>query len=289
MQNFDFHTHTTASDGSLRPVELIELAARQGITTLAVTDHDTISGLDAACEAGKAMGITVIPGLEISIDFEPGTMHLCGYFIDTTNQALKNGLKIVQEAREKRNPRIIEKLNEMGIDITLEEVNAEVGTSRAGRPHFAKVLLEKGYVNSIQQAFDSYLAKGAPCYVNKMRLKKAEAIALIIASGGIAVLAHPIQLKLSTPVEYRAVFSELKALGASGIEAYSSYHTNQENMLFKSLAEELDMLVTGGSDFHGATKPNVKPGVFGDDVRIDLNRLLKKMNTRTVQSLNQNY
>ena len=276
-QDFDFHTHTNASDGSFSPTELIKRAKAEGIVTIAITDHDTVGGGEEAIEAGKAFGINVIPGVEISIDFSPGTMHLCGYFMDINNEEFQKRLRFVQKARLNRNPQIIKKLNDLGMDITLEEVTEEAGADQVGRPHFANVLLKKGYVKNTKEAFTRFLAKGASCYVDKKRLTKEQAINMIVNSGGLAAIAHPAQLKLNAEQEYRDLFKELKELGVAGIEAYSSHHSEGENSMFKRMADELDMLVTGGSDFHGETKPKVELGVFGENVQIDLEKLLSKM------------
>ena len=280
LQSFDLHVHTNASDGSFSPSDLIKRASEEGITTLAITDHDTVSGIDESLKAGKKFGLNVISGVEISIDFNPGTMHICGYFIDIKNDNFRDGLNFVQKARRNRNPKIIEKLNQLGIDITLEEVIQEAGSDQIGRPHFAKALLKKGYVRDIKEAFTKYLAKGALCYVDKKRLKKEYAIKIIKGAGGIAVLAHPIQLQLESDRVYKLLFEELRDLGVAGIEAYSSHQSDEENTKFKNLTDELGMLVTGGSDFHGDIKPDIELGVFGEDVQIDLNQLMKKMQRR---------
>ena len=282
-QIFDFHVHTNASDGSFSPLTLVKKAKKEGMATIAITDHDTVGGVKEAVEAGQSLGVDVISGVELSIDFSPGTMHLCGYFIDIANERFQQGLQFVQEARLNRNPQIIRKLNDLGMNITISEVNKEAGGDQVGRPHFANVLLKKGYIVNTKEAFTKFLAKGASCYVDKKRLTKEQAINMIVNSGGLVVLAHPAQLKLNTEQEYRELFKELKELGVAGIEAYSSHHSEEENKEFKKMAEELDMLVTGGSDFHGETKPKVELGVFGQDVQIDLDKLLKKMKKITAE------
>ena len=275
--NFDLHCHTNASDGSLSPAELVQKAAEEGITTIAITDHDTVSGVREALAAGAKYGVRVIPGVEISIDFQPGTMHVCGYFIDIDNPELCRGLEFVQEARRNRNPQIIQKLNTLGLAITMEEVQAVAGPDQVGRPHFAKVLLQKGYVENAKEAFTKYLAKGMPGYVDKRRLPRDEAIRMIQTAGGVAVMAHPIQLALENWEAYRQLFLELKAAGLAGIEAFNSYQSEEENQKFYQLAQELDMIVTAGSDFHGETKPTVQLGEFGDVVPIEIEKLLAEL------------
>ncbi|MGC9363883.1 MAG: PHP domain-containing protein [Fidelibacterota bacterium] len=266
QQNFDLHTHSNASDGSYAPADLVELAAENGIHTLALTDHDTVTGVTAAMKAGEQFGVSVIPGVEISIDFSPGTMHVCGYFLDIDNSELKTGLAFVQDARRNRNPKIIEKLNALGMAITLDEVKAVAGPDQVGRPHFARVLVQKGYVKSTQEAFDRYLAKGAPAYLDKVRLPLDRAVAMINTAGGVAVLAHPITLKLNSRQAYFDKISELQASGIAGIEAFNSYQSEAENRQFYEIARTLNLLVTAGSDFHGAAKPNVKLGQFGENI-----------------------
>ncbi len=274
QQNFDLHTHSNASDGSYAPADLVKLAAECGVTTLALTDHDTVSGIAEAQAAGKKYGVTLIPGVEISIDFTPGTMHICGYYLDIDNTELRAGLNFVQVARRNRNPRIIEKLNVLGVAITLDEVKALAGPDQLGRPHFAQVLVQKGYARDTQAAFSKYLAKGAPAYMDKQRLSLDRAVAMIQAAGGVAVLAHPIQLKLNSWQEYREKITELKNAGITGVEAFNSYQSEEENQQFYTIATELEMLITAGSDFHGAIKPKVKLGQFGENIPIKLDDVL---------------
>jgi hypothetical protein len=279
-QDFDLHTHTTYSDGSLTPAELIKRAFGEGIKLIAITDHDNISGIKEALEEGKKFGIKVIPGVEISIDYNAATFHLCGYFIDTSDESLNKKLKFIQNAREERNSKIIGKLNELGIDITMEEVRKVAGSEQIGRPHFAKVLAKRNYAKNSKEAFTRYLAKGKPGYVDRKRLKLDEAVSIIEGAGGVPVIAHPAQVGLKSPNEYKEFFSKLKCAGVVGVEAYSSHHSEKENLLFHFLSNELRMLVTGGSDFHGDMEENVKLGVFGNNVKIDKNELLTKFNKK---------
>jgi hypothetical protein len=209
-QNFDLHVHTNASDGSFSPEDLVKKAKDECVTTIAITDHDTTSGVEEAVKVDEDLGINIIPGVEISIDFSPGTMHLCGYFIDIKNRQLQSKLKIIQKGRLKRNTQIIELLNFLGIDVSMEEVMYEASGSQISRSHIAKVLLKKGYVTNIKEAFIKYLAKGKPCYVDRKRLNKKEAINAIIHSGGLVAIAHPVQLKLGTEGAYLSVFKELR-------------------------------------------------------------------------------
>ena len=244
---------------------------------MALTDHDTINGVDEAVKAGEKFGVTVIAGVEINIDFDPGTMHICGYNIDIENKNLNDKLGIVQHARKNRKGVMVDKLNSAGVAITLDEIKKVAGPDQVGRPHFARVMMEKGYVTTVQEAFNKYLAKGSPCYVDRVRLSINDAVEMIKGAGGKAVLAHPIQLKLESDEAYKSKFAELKDLGIEGVEAFSSYHNEEENQKFKAMADELDLIVTGGSDFHGKTKPDVKLGIFGENVDIKINELIKQL------------
>jgi hypothetical protein len=276
IQDFDLHMHSNLSDGSLSPAELVNLSRSLGITKISLTDHDNVDGIGRASEAGKKNGVYVVPGVELSVDFS-SEMHICGYFIDISDRKLNASLRSIQEARSKRNPQMIRKLNRCGFNITMREVEKEAGGSQVGRPHFAKVLLNKGHVRSIQEAFDSYLAKGSECYVEKKRLSQEKAIGLISDAGGVAVIAHPKSLGMKTREEYLGIFNELKNIGIAGVEAYSSYHSEAENKMFRNLADSLGLFVTGGSDFHGSYRPDIGLGVFGDKVDINPEALIRKM------------
>ena len=276
-RDFDLHIHTDASDGSYSPRDLVRLAKSEGLKTIAITDHDTVSGVREAIITGEELGVTVIPGVEISIDFNPGTMHVCGYNIDIDSRELNDSLKFVQKARRERNPKIIEKLNEMGIDITYDDVQNAAGSDQVGRPHFAKVLIQKNYVKDAQEAFDKYLAKGSSAYVDKERLPLDDAIKIIDIAGGVAVLAHPIQLQLGSWQKYREMISDLKNHGIKGLEAFSSRHTDDESGHFYKIAKDLDMIITCGSDFHGETKPNVHLGEYGEEVPLAIDEIIESI------------
>ncbi len=276
-QKYDFHTHTTISDGSFTPTELIKKAIDEGFNTIAITDHDNIDGIKEAQKVAGNSNLQIIPGVEISVEYNPGTMHMCGYFVDLNNAYFNEKLDFIQEARRQRNPKIVQKLRDIGLDITLDEIAKVAGGKQIGRPHFATVIFEKGYVKSKQEAFDKYLDKSAPCYVSKERLSLEESVKSIKMAGGIPVLAHPIQLKLKNEKEYREIFEYIKNQGVIGIEAYTNQQTDEENKLFYSIAKDLNMLITGGSDFHGTNKPDVELGNFGSDVKIDFIELIKQM------------
>lgn len=252
----DLHSHTLYSDGSASPQELVRLAAAAGARALAVTDHDTVAGLREGREAAEEVGIEFINGVEISAEYSPGTMHILGYFIDIKSELLTSKLDELKEARDRRNPEIASRLQALGLEVFYEEVQALAGSEVVGRPHFARVMLEKGYVDSIQDAFNRFLAKGAPAYVEKRRLSPSEAISLIHDAGGVAVLAHPYQLKLPFEDTDR-MFGELAALGLDGVEAIYSRHSKAERDMYADMAASYGLLVTGGSDYHGTYKPDI--------------------------------
>jgi hypothetical protein len=260
MNLIDLHTHSTASDGSYRPAEVVRLAKEGGLKAVALTDHDTTDGLDEALAAGVELGVEVIPGVEISTRFTDDTMHILGYFLDFKSGKLEERLAVLKQARKDRNPKIVAKLNGLGIPITMEQVERASGGGQVGRPHIARVLLGAGYVRSMQQAFDIYLKNGGNAYVAKYRFPPAEALDMIREAGGIPVLAHPFTLGLGSAMALRDLLRDLQALGLAGIEVFYAEHTAEQEAMYLKLAQELGLLVTGGSDFHGDNKPDVTLG-----------------------------
>ncbi|GAV21740.1 PHP domain-containing protein [Carboxydothermus pertinax] len=252
----DLHTHTTASDGTYTPEELVKLAQKERIKILAITDHDSAAGVIEAVGAGEKYGVKVIAGVEISVVFEPTEMHILGYGMDIKDEKFIKTLTRLKENRERRNPLMIKKLNALGFDITLEEVVLEAGGEIVGRPHMARVLLKKGYVSSLEEAFSKYLGKGCPAYVPKEKLTPFEAINIIKQAGGLSFLAHPVYLE-KIEVELKKLLEELVSYGLDGIEAYYTYHSEEQTKLYLKLAEEYKLLISGGSDFHGANKPEI--------------------------------
>jgi len=266
----DLHAHTTASDGSCTPSELVELARRTGLAALAVTDHDTVGGVAEAVQAAAAAGVALVPGIELSVDYPQGEFHLLGYYIDYTDSRFLERVLYLQENRFQRNAVMLRKIQAAGFDLSMEEIEAESGGGQIGRPHMARALLKKGYVASVQEAFDRYLADGQPLHVPKVKLSPEEAIGLIHQAGGVAVLAHPKYLEFPTRDALRSALAGWKAAGLDGLECYYSQHSEGETEAYLELARELALLVTGGSDFHGISKPDVVLGVVyqgtgGDD------------------------
>ncbi|MGH9823805.1 MAG: PHP domain-containing protein, partial [Blastocatellia bacterium] len=253
----DLHLHTLCSDGSASPSEVVASAARNSARAIAITDHDNLAGLAEAREAALRAGIELINGVEISADYQPGTMHILGYYISEFSPKLSGALADMRRAREERNPEIAKRLQTLGFDVTMTEVAQLAGSEVVGRPHFAKLMLNKGYVSSIKEAFDRYLAKGGAAYVEKRRLAPRASIDLIHSAGGAAVLAHPYQMKLSWE-ETEAKVKELAEYGLDGIEAIYSRHSPDDRSRYARLADRLGLVVTGGSDYHGTYKPDIE-------------------------------
>ncbi|MBO8161184.1 MAG: PHP domain-containing protein [Thermosipho sp. (in: Bacteria)] len=253
----DLHVHSTGSDGTYTPKEIINLSLEQNIDIISITDHDTLDGIKELSEI--PIEVVLIPGVEISAEF-PSTLHILGYGIDINNKTLNKTLKELQEYRKERNKKMLEKFEEFGFHITLEELLVEAKGELIGRPHFASLMVKKGYVNTYQEAFDKYLKKGAPLYMDKKRLDPKKAIELIHEAGGIAVMAHPYQTKLSG-VELENLVKKLKSYGLDGIEVYYSQHTEKMVNEYNYLAKKFELIKTAGSDFHGKNKPDILLGL----------------------------
>ncbi|MHB1156506.1 MAG: PHP domain-containing protein [Phycisphaerales bacterium] len=256
----DLHTHSTASDGSTPPADLGPLARHAALAAVALTDHDTTTGLADAAASCAALDIAFVPGIELSCRRgKPlGTLHLLGYFIDPASPMLADVCAELQQARNERAPQIVVKLNELGVDITLDEVLAESnsggGRGSVGRPHIGAVLVRKGYVKTIKDAFTRYIGQGAPAYVRKDNLIPQRAIAAVHDAGGLAVLAHPVQLRCDDEEELLEFIRDLRDAGLDGLECRHCDHTPALTQHYLHLAKRLDLIPTGGSDFHGPRK-----------------------------------
>ena len=262
MNNFvDLHSHSTASDGTFAPTDVVKLAVNNGLSALALTDHDTIAGVAEAAAAAKNLNIDFLPGIEISAEYpSPGTMHILGYGIDPQSATLKSLTTQLIAGRGDRNPQIVAKLNELGVAVTMAEWQAQANGGVLGRPQLAAVLLRKGYVSSIKQAFDKYIGQGAPAYADKERLTPGKALEMIRESGGLPVLAHPIQLRTENDAQLDTVVKGLVDLGLAGIEVLHSDHDAGWVEKCSKLAERYNLLKTGGSDFHGTNKKDINLG-----------------------------
>ncbi len=260
----DLHTHTTFSDGTYTAHELIAHALEKECEYISITDHDNFEHVSHLGDLPK--NIKYIPGVEISAEFKK-TLHILGYGFDPEHAELKNTLTTLQEARRKRNVDMLENMAKEGVHITMDELHEESKGGIVGRPHFANLMLAKGYVKTYQEAFDKYLAKGQPFYMNKQRLDPKEAIRLIHDAGGISVMAHPYQTDLPHS-ELEALIAELKSYGLQGIEAYYSQHTKEQVKEYLEYAKKYDLLVTAGSDFHGSIKPDIDLGMNADRIHL---------------------
>lgn len=253
--SIDLHIHSTYSDGTLRPEQLVKMAKAKGLTAIAITDHDTVEGIEEGLAAGELHGLEVIPGLELGTVHRTTHIHLLGYFFDPGNADLARTLTTIQESRRQRNTRILEKLQRLGVSIDAAEVAQKSPTGQTGRPHIAQVLKEKGLVRTIDEAFTRYLKKGAPAYAARYMIEVVDAIGLIRDAGGLPVLAHPVTIDASLK-SLPALVEELVAVGLAGIECYYPVHSARNRKTLNALAATYNLVVTGGSDYHGDIRPN---------------------------------
>jgi len=263
MNAVDLHCHTTASDGALTPAQLVERAARLALKVIAVTDHDSTEGVAAALAAGKLHGVEVIPGVEINTDV-PGTeVHVLGYFLDYTDPELCRELARLRDGRVGRAKRMAEKLAEMGAPVRLERILELAGEGAVGRPHVAQALVEAGYAATFEQAFEKYIGRNSPAYVERMKFTPVEACALIRRVGGLPVLAHPVFFDrygaIKSPFDLDAMLPELIAAGLAGLEVYYPRYDAITIEYLMAVARRYRLLHTGGTDFHGirANEPDL--------------------------------
>jgi 3',5'-nucleoside bisphosphate phosphatase len=261
----DLHVHSDESDGTWSPARLVEKAAVLGLEALAITDHDTFSGFELAREPARAAGLDLVCGIEISTRLKRENqpvirnVHVLGYFLQQPLDGIRKWLDVLQARRNERNSRLAAKLRSMGVHVELEEAQA-AGRTLTGRPHFAKVLVEKGYAASIPDAFERYLDEAASAYVPRREPSFAEAAAVITSSAGVPVLAHPHKLDGGSPERFDDLIRDFVAQGLRGIEAYHSEHSHAAIARYLAVARAHGLVVTGGSDFHGDTKPGVELG-----------------------------
>lgn len=263
----DLHSHSSFSDGSESPEEVVELAAAAGCRTVALTDHDGTDGIARAAERARALGIDLVPGCEVSCSYAPGTMHVLCYFVPPGPSPLQEELARLRNDRERRNERMATQLAAIGLPVTLEEAVAEAGGVGVGRPHFAAVLVRKGVVSSVQEAFDTYLAKGGPGYVDKARIEIATVVEIARASGAVTALAHPLSLGLGRD-ELGRELARMAGLGLTGLECYYGRYDPATRSELAQLAESLGLVATGGSDFHGSYKPGLSMGTGTGDLDV---------------------
>ncbi|MBW6520246.1 MAG: PHP domain-containing protein [Desulfoarculaceae bacterium] len=252
--SIDLHTHSNFSDGTMTPTELVALARHKKLSALALTDHDTMAGIEEAVLAGAQMGVEVVPGIEISVNHAQVEYHILGYWADASHSVLASALSRLQGARAERNEKILEKLKGLGIPVTAEELQVVSEQGQTGRPHIARILVERGVVKTMREAFDQFLKKGEVAYASRFSYDAAEAVALIRQAGGLTVLAHPAQ---NDPELTRlpAVLAALVPAGLDGIELYYPTHSHKIKKKLRELADQHDLLLTGGSDYHGEVRP----------------------------------
>ncbi|MFC2091574.1 PHP domain-containing protein [Elusimicrobiota bacterium] len=249
MKKADLHVHTTYSDGTYTPEEIIKISRDRGISVVAITDHDITDGIICALKYGSKVGVEVIPGIELSCEYNDTEIHMLGYYINWENSWFQGKLKIFQKARERRAYHILNKLRDIGIEIDEQMLFSQASVGSISRIHFARCLIEIGAAENLYGAFQKYLIEGRPAYVKKLRITPEEALNMIHRVGGVSILAHPV-----FGGGHKNFISKLKRLGLSGIEIYHPSHTQKHVQKFLSITEDLDLIATGGTDSHGGNE-----------------------------------
>ena len=272
MKYIDLHVHSTASDGTLTPSEVVDRAVELSLSAFALTDHDTIRGVAEAKERAalhRAQGhaIEVYSGVEISAEYKKRDIHILGLLVDESNEILDRALQHSLDNRDQRNYKILDKFRDIGIELTMEDLLEDAPDSVITRAHFARALLKKGIIESIPEAFEKYIGDDGPCYVSREYMTPEDAIHLIKKAGGVPVLAHPLLYNLPHDELY-ALVERLKAAGLKGIEVYYSSNKGQDEANVKALANHFGLIATGGSDFHGAIKPTIELGTGKNNLKI---------------------
>jgi predicted metal-dependent phosphoesterase TrpH len=260
MDRIDLHAHTFHSDGTAAPGEVVRLAKEAGLRAVAITDHDTTAGWEEAREAGRALGVEVIGGAEVTARFPGRAMHVLAYGWDVRDPAMQALLREIRAGRDARNPRILDRLAALGCAVSIDDVHAEARGEAVGRPHIARALVKKGYAPDVRAAFSLFLRDGGPAYVPTETVEPAQVIATVAAAGGVAVLAHPKQLRLEGPLAPEALVRDLAAAGLGGVEVWHPSHDAVQRAAWLELAKAHGLVPSGGSDFHGANKPDVRIG-----------------------------
>jgi 3',5'-nucleoside bisphosphate phosphatase len=262
IKKIDLHVHTKASDGVYTPTEIIDYAIKNGISSLAITDHDTLSGLPEAMDYAKKTGYDLIPGIEFGLQYPAGSFHLVGLFVDYFNPALLEITERLKKSRLERINKIIESLKEYNIDLSLLEIEKEASGAALGKPHIARLMVKKGYAADLPYVFKNYMIKGKPGHVKRDRITLNEAVIAIKNAGGIPIIAHPVSLNFKSFDEFEKLLIEFIQSGVEGLEVYSSMHTMKDVTAFLDIAEKNNILVSGGSDFHDESSKQI--GVYTD-------------------------
>ncbi len=266
--SIDLHIHSIYSDGTQTPDEIVRIAVRKGLQAIAITDHDTMAGTREALEAGRRAGLEVVPGLELSAFLNETYLHILGYGMDFNDPALAQGLSRLQIARDERNLKIVNKIRELGFDISMEDVKRLSHIGQTGRPHIARILVARGAVRNMTDAFEKFLKKGAPAYFSRFVYTAMEAIRIIKQAGGLAVLAHPVQIDPSFK-NFSDLMDELVALGLDGVELYYPTQSAGVRKKIRCVTDRYQLLYTGGSDYHGDIRPGSHLG-GGKNARVPL-------------------
>lgn len=259
MRRIDLHTHSLHSDGAQTPTDVVKTAAAAGLSAIALSDHDCIEGVQEAMDAGNRLGVEVIPAVELSAQSDT-ELHILGYFIDIHNKRLQDTMKYALQVRDERQEETCRKLREQGFDITMEEARAEAhGNPVLCRAHFAQIMVRKGYAESVKDAFNRFLSVGCYAYSNRQALTGPEAVSVIREAGGIAVAAHLHLIKMPDD-ELREYLKSLIPYGLDGVEGYYTDYTPDMETRYRAMAEELGLVISGGTDYHGANKPHIAIG-----------------------------
>lgn len=277
----DLHVHSDKSDGSLSPSDLVSYAIKQGVTAFALTDHDTVDGIDEAIQAAKGTSVTVIPGIELSTEYEGKDIHIVGLFIDKEEPAFRDKIQEFVDSRELRNQKMCQKLTEHGLPITYEELKNAFPGSVITRAHYARLMLEKGYIKSLKEAFERYIGDRGPCFIPREKITPEDGVRLILSAKGIPVLAHPLQYGMGDERLQRLI-SRLKEAGLQAMEAVYCTHTPAEESKMKALAAKNGLLISGGSDFHGAAKPGLELGTGYGRLYVPM-EILDALNARKIE------
>lgn len=267
MPKIDLHSHSYYSDGTCSPSEVVELAHQKGVVTLSLTDHDTLDGIPETLAAGEKLGIDIISGIEISTMHQDQEIHLLGYGFDWQHSPLIQHLTTLQASRHTRNTQAVTQLNALGFSLTYDEVKTVAGKGTVGRPHIARVLIEKGYVHTFQEAFSQYLGDNAPAYIPRDLPSTTQAIEWIREAGGVTSLAHPNWIKQKGKA-FLAFCQELQDAGLHALEVFYSTHTPRQISFFLECTRQLNLLITGGSDFHGTYRPDIAIGVGRGNLKV---------------------
>lgn len=273
MKKIDLHTHSTASDGTLTPTELVIEARKAKLYAIALTDHDSVSGIDELMEAGIKYNMRTIAGVELSTEYEGTEIHVVGLFIDTENYDLLRQLKEFRQSRSNRNLKMIDLLREQGFQITAEEILERNPDAVIARPHIARFLADTHQVKDMQEAFDKYIGEGCSCYVERYKISPMQAVELIRSAHGVSVLAHPCLYNISDDV-MKKMLKEMKKAGLDGIEAIYSRNQPSDEEKYRALADKYGLILSGGSDFHGENKPEIHLGTGMGDLVVPKKVLL---------------